>query len=137
MSSLQTPVHKSGVSANVTPTEGVMEKLTVFFLKYPRNSPWNACKALRLDPRKYAATARQVKHRVKKQWGGVNVQVDPLMGLTGVHRVKLRLQGGVPAGVLGAFLEAAKVGCNGLGVWFRSDNRNGQINYKNNDIVIR
>src|SRR5208282_6900199 len=118
MSSLQPSIHAtrsdrqtSTVSANVT--EGLMDKLSAYFLRYPNSSPKHACRALHLDPRRYGPTARVAKCRIKKTWNGANVQADPLLALSSVHRLRLRLLGGVPAGpVLVALLGVARSGCN-------------------------
>lgn len=87
---------QSAVSANVT--EGVVERLRTYFLRHPNSRPKSACRAVGLDPRRYGATARVVKYRVRKMWGGANIQADPLKSLTSVHRQSFYVVGGVPSG---------------------------------------
>jgi hypothetical protein len=124
------------ISANVT--EGVIEKLRTYFLRYPNSKPRFACKALHLDPKRYGATARVVKSRVRKTWGGANIQADTLEALTSVHRQLWYLKGGVPSGpVLSAFVMAAEKGMKQDDTWYVSNNQNGQLNYRSRLLAIR
>ena len=124
------------VSANVT--ERLIERLREYFLRYPNSKPRMACLALHLDPRRYGATARVVKSRVRKTWGGANVQGDSLEALTSTHRNVWYLVGGVPNGpVLSALIDAAKHGINRDDTWYRSNNQNQQLNYRSQYLVIR
>lgn len=124
------------ISANVT--EGVIERLKTYFLRYPNSRPKYACISLHLDPKHYGATARVVKSRVRKAWGGANIQADTLEALTSLHRQVWYLQGGVPAGpVLSAFLDIARNGCNRDNTWFFSNNQNRQLNFRSDKLAIR
>jgi len=124
------------ISANVT--EGVIEKLKAYFLRYPNSRPRFACRALHLDPKRYGATARVVKSRVRKTWGGANIQADPLEALTSVHRQLWYLKGGVPIGsILSALMAAAEAGLKQDDVWYVSSNQNRQLNYRSQLLAIR
>jgi len=137
MKTHQTAVESNrSVSANLT--DGVVEKLRAYFFRYPNTRPKSACRAVNLDPRRYAATARVIKHRVRKMWGGANVQADPLRSLSAVHRQLFYLCGGVPYGpILDAMVRIAKSGCNRENVWFFSNNQNRQLNFRCRELAIR
>lgn len=131
MSSVQ-----NGASANVT--EGLIDRLRNYFLRYPKSKPKHACMALHLDPKRYGPTARVVKSRVKKMWGGANIQGDLLHTLTSVHRQLWYLKGGVPSGpILSAIMEAAETGSKRDNTWYVSNNQNGQLNYRSQLLAIR
>ena len=124
------------VSANVT--EGVIEKLRTYFLRYPNSRPSFACMVLHLDRKRYCATARVVKSRVRKTWGGANIQGDTLQALSSVHRQVWYLKGGVPSGpVLSALLDAARRGMNRDDTWYFSNNQNRQLNFRSQYLAIR
>lgn len=127
---------RNAVSANAT--EGLIDRLRNYFLKYPNSKPKYACMALHLDPKRYGATARVVKSRVRRMWGGANVQGDVLEALTSVHRQLWYLKGGVPSGaVLSAFMVAAETGLKQDNAWYVSNNQNGQLNYRSRLLAIR
>jgi hypothetical protein len=124
------------ISANVT--VGVIEKLRTYFLRYPDSGPRFACRALHLDPKRYGATARVVKSRVRKTWGGANIQGDTLEALTSIHRQLWYLEGGVPGGsVLSALIDLAGRGRNQDDTWYFSNNQNRQLNYRSQYLAIR
>jgi len=127
---------QNAVSTNVT--EGIIDKLRNYFLRYPKSKPKYACVALHLDPKRYGATARVVKSRVKRMWGGANIQGDLLEALTSVHRQLWYLKGGVPSGpVLSAFMAAAEIGLKQDNAWYVSNNQNRQLNYRSRLLAIR
>ena len=127
---------QDAVSTNVA--EGLIDRFRNYFLRYPKSKPKYACMALHLDPKRYGATARVVKSRVNRMWGGANVQADTLEALTSVHRQLWYLKGGVPSGpVLSAFMAAAEMGLKQDNAWYVSNNQNRQLNYRSRLLAIR
>jgi len=128
----QSTVEKN-VSANVT--VGAMDLLRNHFLSHNTTAKY-ACRVLHLDYKHYGLTARVIKHRVKRMWGGANVKGDPQNPQT--HRQVWYLMGGVPVGpVLESFLAASKGACNRGNAWYCSSNRNGQLNYRSSFLAAR
>ncbi len=95
---------------------------------------------LGLDYGKYGSRARKIKHDMNS-WRETIVTVTsqngrPLKPLTSVHREEFRFREPVPVGFV-ALLEEKAVSERVGGAWYRSPNRNRQLEYFDDSVSIR
>jgi hypothetical protein len=118
----------------------VSHQIKEYFYKYPNSTARECCRALRLDYSKCGGRARKIKHDFKR-WKGSIVTVTDQHGrllnpLTSVHRLEFGLKEPVPASYVAVLEEKA---CTGRvkGAWYRSPNRNRQLEYFDDRISVR
>ena len=115
-------------------------KIKEYFYKYPNSTAKECCRALDLDYLKYGGRARKIKHDTIR-WMQSTVAVTDSHGqlpkpLTSVHRLEFGFEQPVPAGFVAVLEEKA---CAGRveGAWYRSPNRNRQLQYFDENISVR
>lgn len=117
----------------------VSTEIRGYFHRYPYSSAKACCKALGLEAKIYGGRARKVKHdqlRFNKSVVSVTNYGRPLRSLTGVHRQEFGFKEPVPLGFVAVLEEKAydyRVG----GKWYRSPNRNRQLQYFDDRVSIR
>lgn len=111
-----------------------------YFAKYPNSTASQCCRVLRLDYHKYGGRARKIKHDLacwRKSIAPVTPSDGrPLNALASVHRVEFGFKDRVPVAYVSALAQKAAAG-RVEGVWYRSPNRNGQLEYFDSQVSVR
>lgn len=118
----------------------VSSKIREYFTKYPKSTARECCRAIDLNYQKYGGRARKIKHDLA-HWIQSVIPVTEANGqllksLTSVHKLELHFKEPVPVSYV-AVLEEGAVAGRVDGAWYRSPNRNRQLQYFDEHISIR
>jgi hypothetical protein len=110
-----------------------------YFCKYPNSTASQCCRSLAIDYEKYGLRARKIKHDLI-QWRKSIVCVTPNhgrpLGALPVHRLEYTFMDPVPPSFILALEEKASAS-KVEGAWYRSPNRNRQLQYSDKSISVR
>jgi hypothetical protein len=113
-----------------------------YFNKYPNSAPRECCRQLGLDYRRYNGRVRKIKHDLKIRRQSIspvthhNHDGRSLKPLVGIHRQEYRFAKPVPEDFV-LILEERAQPCRVEKAWYRSPNRNRQLEYFNDYVSIR
>ena len=118
----------------------VSMRIKAYFRKYPNSTVVECCRILGLDYRRYGGRARKIKHDLKHWTQSIAPVTDqygrPLKPLVSVHRQEYRFEQPVPVGYVAILREKAQ-SCRVKEAWYRSSNRNRQLEYFDDYVSIR
>lgn len=118
----------------------VSDMVRQYFYKYPNSKPKECCKALRLDYSRYGGRIRKIKHDLKRFRQSIVPVTDqygrPLKPLAGIHRQEYQFSKSVPVDFVASIVEKAQL-CRVKARWYRSPNRNKQLEYFDDRVSIR
>jgi hypothetical protein len=110
-----------------------------YFLRFPNSTPKECCRILGINHKKYGNRAKTIKCRLKK-WKESLVSVTKygqvLNPLKSTHRSEYEIKDKIPACYI-SILEEKANNSKIIGEWYRSPNRNKQLQYVDNHIFIR
>ena len=134
-----TPVSDESLR-NVCNDTDVSTNIKEYFWKYPHSRAKECCRVLGLSFELYGGRTRKIKHDLSKWKQSVTPVTDengrPLKPLAGIHREEYRFREPVHVGYV-AFLREKAQSCRAKGAWYRSTNRNRQLEYFSDDVSIR
>jgi hypothetical protein len=111
-----------------------------YFTKYPNSAPRECCRQLGLDYRRYNGRVRKIKHDLKIWRQPIapvtNHEGRPLEPLVGVHRQEYHFAKPVPENFV-LILEEKAQPYRVEKAWYRSPNRNRQLEYFDDCVSIR
>jgi len=121
---------------------GVTASMTIkqYFSTHRNSTARECCRVLGLDYQRYGGRARKIKHdlnRWRQSITPVTYQYGrPPKPLVSVHRMEWRFRESVPASFIVALGQKAQAG-RAEGIWYRSPNRNKQLEYSDAQVSIR
>jgi len=110
-----------------------------YFMKYPNSTAKECCKILRIDYQKLGGRARKIKHDLlmwKRSIVPVTIQNGQAPRPLTSHRLEYRFLEPVPEAQV-AILNEKVLGDRVEGIWYRSPNRNRQLEYFDKEISMR
>lgn len=111
-----------------------------YFTRCPNSTARECCKVVGLNYEEYGGRARKIKYDITR-WMRSTVPVTDPHGqlpksLTSVHRFEFGFEEPVPAGYVAVLEEKALAG-RVEGAWYRSPNRNRQLEYFDKHVSVR
>lgn len=118
----------------------VSRSIKEYFRKFPESAPLECCRVLGLEYSKYGGRARKIKYDIT-HWMQSTVAVTDSYGrllkpLVSVHRQEFGFKEPVPASYVLVLEEKALAG-RVQGGWYRSSNRNRQLEYFDDHVSVR
>jgi hypothetical protein len=111
-----------------------------YFRKFPKSTARECCRMLGLDYSKYGGRARKIKYDITRWMQSTVPATDShgqlLKSLTSVHRREFGFKEPVPASYVAVLEEKALAG-RVQGAWYRSPNRNRQLEYSDDRVSVR
>lgn len=129
-----------GPLRNARNETSVSHNIKQYFTEHPHSTAKECCRSLILDYSRYGGRARKIKHDIIR-WMQSTVPVTDPHGqlpksLTSVHRLEFGFQEPVPASYV-AVLEEKALAARVEGAWYRSPNRNRQLEYFDEHVSVR